>query len=164
VVAWTVIALSAGWVVFAYAGYALALAILRRLSPRPVRSGDVFPPVSLVIAVYDGERELAAKLENSLALDYPGALEVIVASDASTDGTDAIARGFADRGVQLVRNPERRGKESAQALGIARAKGEILVFSDVGALLAASWRIPGPATWPATSDARSRPAAGGCAP
>jgi cellulose synthase/poly-beta-1,6-N-acetylglucosamine synthase-like glycosyltransferase len=137
VLAWTVIALSATWVVFAYAGYAVVLAWLRRVSPRPVRTADEFPPASLIIAVHQGEREIAAKLENSLALDYPGSLEIIVASDACTDHTDDIARSFADRGVLLVRSPERRGKEAAQALGIGRARGEILVFSDVGALLSA---------------------------
>ncbi|MGH0037069.1 MAG: glycosyltransferase family 2 protein [Myxococcota bacterium] len=134
--AWTIIALSAAWVVFAYAGYALVLAGLRRLSPRPIRAGDEFPPASLIIAVHQGEREIAAKLENSLALDYPGPLQIVVAADACSDRTEEIVRAFADRGVEWVSNPERRGKEAAQALGIGRATGEILVFSDVGALLA----------------------------
>jgi cellulose synthase/poly-beta-1,6-N-acetylglucosamine synthase-like glycosyltransferase len=136
VLAWIAIVLSAAWVVFAYLGYAGILVLLRRLSPRPVRADDVFPPASLIIAVHQGERELAAKLDNTLALDYPGPLQIIVASDASTDGTDDVARSFADRGVLLVRSPERRGKEAAQALGIRHATGDILVFSDVGALLA----------------------------
>ncbi len=136
--AWTLIAVSAAWVVFAYAGYPLALAVLRRLSPRPLDcgSGDEVPSASLIVAVHNGASQLRSKLENSLALDYPGSLQIIVASDASTDGTDEIAREYAERGVELVRNEPRSGKEAAQGRAIARATGEILVFTDVGAELA----------------------------
>lgn len=133
--AWILIALSAGWVVFAYAGYPLLLAWLARRSSRPVRAADVFPPLSVVIAVHDGARALERKLEQTLALDYPGRVEVIVASDGSTDDTDGVARRFRDRGVVLVRNDVREGKEAAQALGIAHAKGAVLVFTDVTAEL-----------------------------
>lgn len=133
--AWLAIAVAAGWVAYAYAGYPLVLLALRRVAPRPVRRGDVFPPVSIVIAVHDGARELAAKLEESLALDYPGEREVIVASDGSADETEAVARSFAARGVRLVASAERRGKEAAQAAAIAIARGEVLVFTDVGARL-----------------------------
>ena len=60
---------------------------------------------------------------------------MIVASDGSTDATDDVARGFAARGVRLVRNDASAGKEAAQALAIAEAKGEVLVFTDVTAEL-----------------------------
>ena len=133
--AWIAIVFAAGWVAYAYAGYPLVLLALRRISPWPVRRADVFPAVSIVIAVHDGARELPGKLEESLALEYPGAREVIVASDGSTDETEAIARSFADRGVVLVATAERRGKEAAQASAIEVAKGEVLVFTDVGAHL-----------------------------
>ena len=119
--AWLAITLAAGWVVYAYAGYPLVLLALRRLSPRPVRRGDVFPRVSIVIAVHDGARELEDKLTRTLALDYPGEREVIVSSDGSTDETEVVARAFAGQGVVLVASRERRGKETAQAA--ARAAG-----------------------------------------
>jgi cellulose synthase/poly-beta-1,6-N-acetylglucosamine synthase-like glycosyltransferase len=135
IVAWSVIVLGLAWVGFAYVGYPLLLWALRRISPRPVRRGDVTPAVSVVIAVHDGAHELEKKLVSTLAQEYPGDLEIIVASDGSTDDTDAIAASFADRGVVLVRNPERGGKEAAQALGIAKARGEVLVFTDVSAEL-----------------------------
>lgn len=134
-VAWLAITIAAAWVAYAYAGYPLVLLVLRRIAPRPVRRGDVFPPVSIVIAVHDGAHELAAKLEESLALEYPGEREVIVASDGSTDDTEAVARSFASRGVRLVTRAERHGKEAAQAAAIAAARGEVLVFTDVGARL-----------------------------
>ena len=133
--AWVVVALAAAWVGFAYAGYPLLLALLARLSPRPVAAGDVAPSLSVVVAVHNGAHALKAKLERTLALEYPRPFEVLVASDGSTDGTDDVAREFAPRGVRLVRNDVREGKEAAQALGIAHATGEILVFTDVTAEL-----------------------------
>ena len=128
-------AASIGWLLFAYAGYPLVLVVLRALSPRPVRREDRFPPLSVIIAVHDGERALAHKVEATLAQDYPAPVEVIVSSDGSTDATAEIARSFAPRGVVLVESPLRQGKEAAQARAIARARGEILVFTDVTAEL-----------------------------
>lgn len=135
ILGWTLIVLSLGWVGFTYVGYPLILALLARFSPRPVMRADIAPSLSVVIAVHNGEQALAQKLESTLALDYPGELEILVASDGSTDGTNRIAEGFASRGVQLVALDARRGKEAAQAAAIAKARGEILVFTDVTAEL-----------------------------
>lgn len=134
-VAWTLIVLSALWVAFAYLGYPALLALLARIAPRPVQSGDSSPAVSVIIAVHNGESRLGAKLENVLSQVYPELIEVIVSSDGSDDGTGAVAEGFAERGVRLVANPERGGKEAAQAAAIERAEGEILVFTDLDARL-----------------------------
>src|SRR4029079_4377660 len=80
---------------------------------------------------YNEERDLAQKLENTLALDYPKEnLEILVTSDCSTDRTDEIARSFADRGVRLHRQEERHGKTAAQNAAVEKANGEIIVFSD----------------------------------
>ena len=127
--------LSAAWVLFAWAGYPALCWVVAYLRPRPVAKGEVASPLSVIIAVHNGEAEIEKKLEHTLALEYPGEVEVIVASDGSTDRTEEVARAFAGRGVQLVRNPERQGKEAAQARAIAVARGEILVFTDVGARL-----------------------------
>jgi cellulose synthase/poly-beta-1,6-N-acetylglucosamine synthase-like glycosyltransferase len=132
---WIAMALSAAWVGYAYAGYPLALWSLRRLSPRRIARGNFAPPISILITVYNGERELDAKLEHTLGLDYPGEVEILVASDGSTDATDAIARSFESRGVRLIRLEQRGGKEAAQANAIPHAKGEILVFTDTSARL-----------------------------
>jgi hypothetical protein len=134
---WLVATLSAGWVLFAYLGYPALLGLLARLAPRPVAKADVFPPLSVIIAVHDGGERLARKLEATLGLDYPAPVEVIVASDGSTDDTDRVARSFEGRGVLLVRSEKRAGKEAAQDLAIRHAKGEILVFTDLGAELEA---------------------------
>ena len=132
----TAIVFGLSWLAFAYLGYPAALWSLARLAPRPLAAREAYPAMSVVIAVFNGAAALSRKLEQTLALNYPGPLEVIVSSDASTDATDEIAASFAPRGVRLVRNARRGGKEAAQATAIAEAKGEILVFTDVTAEIA----------------------------
>src|SRR5688572_25714836 len=91
--------LSAAALSYTYAGYSLLLLAVSKLRPRAVRSAACSPSVSVIITAYNEERDLAAKLENTLAIDYPKELlEIIVASDCSTDATDEIARSFAGRG------------------------------------------------------------------
>jgi cellulose synthase/poly-beta-1,6-N-acetylglucosamine synthase-like glycosyltransferase len=116
--------------------YALYPAILLLLPARRARPGSApvagsSPRVSLVIACRNEAARLPHKLENALQIDYEN-LEVIVASDASDDDSDSVVRSYADRGVRLVRSPERRGKEYVQGLAVAAAEGEIVVFSDAG--------------------------------
>jgi cellulose synthase/poly-beta-1,6-N-acetylglucosamine synthase-like glycosyltransferase len=88
------------------------------------------PRISVVVACYNEARFIGARIENLLACDYPRErLEIVVASDGSTDATEAIASGFADRGVRVVRT-ERGGKGQALNAGVAAATGEVLVFTD----------------------------------
>ncbi len=119
-----------GVVMYVYVGYPALIFLLAHLRPRPVRKGPALPTVSFVIAAYNEEPVIAKKLENTLALDYPAdRLEIIVVSDGSTDGTDAIVRDrFAGR-AKLLAVP-RRGKTLAQNAAVAAASGEIVVFSD----------------------------------
>jgi glycosyltransferase involved in cell wall biosynthesis len=125
-----------GLVLYAYLGYPLLLALIGALRPRRVRRGPVTDVVSVIIAAHNEERRIRGKLENTLAQGYDrDELDVIVASDCSTDGTDEIVRSFAPMGVRLVRSPERTGKEAAQRRAIGAARGEILIFSDVGTTL-----------------------------
>ena len=127
--------LSAAALGYTYAGYPLLLLIMSRLRPREVKRGAFEPSVSVIVTAYNEERDLAAKLENTLALDYPRELlEIIVASDCSTDRTDEIAHAFADRGVRLARQPQRLGKTAAQNMAVAEARGEIILFSDATSL------------------------------
>jgi len=92
--------------------------------------------VSFIITAHDEAARIRAKIENTLAQDYPAhALEILVASDCSSDGTDDIVGEYSPR-VRLVRARERRGKEAAQGLAVESASGEILIFSDVATALA----------------------------
>jgi len=105
--------------------------LISRFRGKPILRREFTPRVTVIIAAYNEERDLAAKLENTLALDYPTSeLEIIVTSDCSTDGTDAIARSFSSRGVRLHRQQERLGKTAAQNAAVEQARGEIVVFSD----------------------------------
>src|SRR5436190_4653257 len=120
--------LSALALFYTFAGYPLLLFVISHLRPARVRRAQITPAVTLIITAYNEERDLAAKLENTLALDYPrDLLEIIVASDSSTDGTDEIARNFMDRGVRLIRQPERLGKVAAQNAAVAQACGEVIL-------------------------------------
>jgi cellulose synthase/poly-beta-1,6-N-acetylglucosamine synthase-like glycosyltransferase len=123
--------LSAAALGYTYAGYPVLVWAVARLRPREVRRAEWAPAVSVIITAYNEERDLAAKLENTLALDYPrDRLEVIVASDCSADRTDEIARSFAPRGVRLHRQEARLGKTAAQNAAVELARGEIILFSD----------------------------------
>lgn len=123
--------LSVAAVGYAYVGYPLLLSLISRIKPKPVHSAEWTPSVSVIIAAYNEERDLAAKLENTLALDYPKShLEIIVTSDCSSDRTDEIAKSFAARGVRLHRQPERHGKTAAQNAAVNIARGDIIIFSD----------------------------------
>ena len=124
---WTSIAVQ----VYVLAGYPLVLSIARTVAPKPVRRrANVFPSVTVLIAANDEEKVIEAKLENTLAIDYPpDRLEVVVASDGSVDGTNAIVRRFAPR-VRLLELSPRRGKAAAIGAGMTTVSSEIVAFSD----------------------------------
>jgi biofilm PGA synthesis N-glycosyltransferase PgaC len=127
--------IAGGVVVYAYAGYALLLALLAHLRPRAPRTGSEQPSVSLIVPAYNEAAYITAKLENSLALDYPGhLLEILVISSGSDDGTEAIAQRFAPS-VRTIVQPTRAGKEAAMQEAARHARGDILVFTDANAML-----------------------------
>ncbi len=127
--------LSAAALGYTYVGYPLLVYVVSRLRPRPVRRAEWQPTVSVIITAYNEERALAGKLDNTLALDYPAdKLEIIVASDCSTDRTDEIVRAYAPRGVRLHRQLERLGKTAAQNEAVQLARGEVILFSDATTL------------------------------
>ncbi len=117
--------------VFSYFLYPLLLQCIpaRRMSGAKA-TGKSFPRISLIVTAHNEEARIKPKLQNCLLLDYPD-LEIIVASDASTDGTDEIVRSYSEGNVVLARAEERKGKENAQWQAIQQASGDILVFSDV---------------------------------
>jgi cellulose synthase/poly-beta-1,6-N-acetylglucosamine synthase-like glycosyltransferase len=128
VVFWT----SVGALAWTHAGYPLAAAAAARLRRRPVRKAEHTPGVSVIVAAHDEEDVIERRLQNLLALDYPEEkLEIVVASDASSDRTDEIASSFAPR-VRLVRAP-RGGKVAAQNLAVRETDSEIVAFTDANA-------------------------------
>jgi cellulose synthase/poly-beta-1,6-N-acetylglucosamine synthase-like glycosyltransferase len=128
---------SAAAVLYVYVGYPLTLA----LAPaRPVvvpGPAGPLPRVSILIAAFDEALHIGETLRNKIALDYPiDLLEVIVVSDGSTDGTDAVVEGFRPQGVRLLRQEPRQGKTMALNRAVEVATGDILVFSDANSLYA----------------------------
>ncbi|NIR48999.1 glycosyltransferase family 2 protein [candidate division KSB1 bacterium] len=126
--------ISLGSLFFVYAGFAMLVIIVGAVLNREVRKESITPSVSMIIAAYNEESSIAEKLDSVLELDYPkDRLEIIVASDGSDDGTEAIVSMYADCGVRLLSLP-RRGKIHALNDAVAEAKGDILVFSDANSI------------------------------
>ncbi len=116
---------------YGYVGYPLLVYLLSLARPRKVVKGAITPLVTVLITAYNEERDLRAKLENTLLIDYPPEkLEILVASDCSIDRTDEIVKEYRTRGVKLHRQTERLGKTSAQNAAVEKACGEIILFSD----------------------------------
>lgn len=123
---------SLGALAWTHAGYPAAMGVLARLRPRPVRRRDVTPAVAVVVSAHDEEAVIARRVENLLELDYPPErLEIVVASDGSTDRTDAIVEEIAAREprVRLLLCP-REGKVAAQHRTVRETSSEILAFTD----------------------------------
>ena len=120
---------------YTYVGYPLLLLILSRIRGHKVLTASCTPSITIIITAYNEERDLAAKLNNTLELDYPkDKLEIIVASDCSSDATDRIATSYADRGVRLHRQTQCLGKTAAQNAAVELANGEVILFSDATTL------------------------------
>lgn len=129
-------ALSAGFVLYVLFGYPLLLGWLARRKRRTLQaqkgpSASDLKTVSILLPVRDGERWIHQKLISLTQLRYPKELmEILVLSDGSIDGTDAIVQGFASSGVKLIRI-QRSSKIAALNAGLQCAKGEIVFFTDV---------------------------------
>jgi cellulose synthase/poly-beta-1,6-N-acetylglucosamine synthase-like glycosyltransferase len=96
--------------------------------------GPYLPQVTVVIPAYNEERVIAAKVANTLRLDYPAdLLEVLVVADGATDATasEALAAG-----ASVAFEPVRRGKSDAVNRGVAAASGEVVVLTDANCSLA----------------------------
>ncbi len=129
--------LCAAAILYTHLGYPLLLRLLVALRRHPTLSPGTWeepPRVSLIVAAFDEEEVIAAKVANALALEWPrDRLELIVASDGSTDATVARAQ---EAGADLVLELPRRGKLAAQNAAAERASGEILAFSDANSVWA----------------------------
>jgi glycosyltransferase involved in cell wall biosynthesis len=112
--------------------YSLFAAAVARLRPRRVNKGGFAPTVSVIVAAHDEQEAILARLRNLLALDYPPELvEIVIASDASTDRTDELVAEVAstDPRVRLSAGP-RSGKVVAQNRAVQATTGEVIAFSD----------------------------------
>lgn len=128
----TIFFISLFLIAFAYFGYPISLYLANPIIGKDVKRAEYLPTVTFIVTVHNEEKRVAEKLDNVLRLDYPPErLEVLVASDGSVDATNSIVESYAGRGVKLLEIPDRGGKENAQKYAVARAGGDIIVFSDV---------------------------------
>jgi len=123
IVLWTALAV----VAYVYVGYPIVLFLLAQIASKPVKKAPITPSVSMIIAAYNEEDAIAAKLDNSLALDYPpGLLEILVASDGSTDRTNAIVeQEYAGRATLLALPPSRPAHHWVKSSGAALSRVEV---------------------------------------
>nr|WP_256675773.1 glycosyltransferase [Pseudomonas sp. R5(2019)] len=115
---------------YAYLGYPLTLLLATPFFARPPSRRNTPLTVSVVIAAYNEERHIVDKLRTVLAQDYAArTLQIILASDGSSDNTVARARTVNDSRIRILDLP-RQGKAAALNAAVAQCEGEILVFTD----------------------------------
>ena len=102
------------------------------VTPKSIESTDIqeYPDVDIIIAAYNEESCIKERIENALAQDYAGKLNVLVASDGSKDNTGAIITSFTDPRVKAFNFEENRGKISILNDLVAESQAEFLVFTD----------------------------------
>ncbi len=118
---------------YTYVGYPALVTALARVAGRPSKRDPSYEPtVSVLIPVYNAKSYVRAKLESLVAQTYPrDKVQILVYSDASTDGSDDDVRAFEGQGVTLVRGEKRAGKPTALNVLRPQATGEILVLTDI---------------------------------
>lgn len=105
----------------------------RRWAPEhpPSLRPDEFPAISITVPVYNEVHQIESLLESLVALEYPAdRCQILIVSDGSTDGTDDIVAGWADRGVELLTVTDRGGKGAAENAARPHLTGEIIVNTD----------------------------------
>jgi cellulose synthase/poly-beta-1,6-N-acetylglucosamine synthase-like glycosyltransferase len=133
--------ISAGFVLYVYIAYPILLWALQAVFRSSPAKQPVEPSVSLLVAAYNEARVIGEKISNSLALNYPAdKLEVVIASDGSTDRTAEIVRSLAAREpgrIRLLNFEKNRGKMQVLNDAIPQLRSDIVAFSDASSMLAA---------------------------
>lgn len=131
---------AASGIFYIYLGYPLLVWLMARQKRPVVLHSGYRPRVSLLIAAYNEAADIEATLRNKIAQDYPhDRLEILVVSDESDDGTDALVEAVAATTavpIRLFRQVPRQGKTAGLNSLVQHASGEILLFSDANSLWA----------------------------
>lgn len=130
----TLVAASIAFGLYTYVGYPLILRIAaggRKRSAPAAADGEEWPEITITVPMYNEEAQAPGLIESLLALDYPAEKrQILIVSDGSTDRTDEIVRGYADRSVELLRMPVRSGKTAVENAASSRLRGDIVVNTD----------------------------------
>ncbi|MFP4380534.1 MAG: glycosyltransferase family 2 protein [Candidatus Sumerlaeia bacterium] len=139
--------ISAGILVFTFAGYPLALVLMCPFRRRPAipKEASFEPFISLIVPARNEEQHILRKLQNCVELDYPAhKMEILIVDDASEDRTASIISDFLNdfksqggdiSRFRVLRQETNKGKVAALNRAVAEAKGEVVVFSDADSLI-----------------------------
>ena len=128
--------ISLSGLIYSYGLYPIAIWMCARLfGAKPLPPSEVpddeLPFVSVLIAAYNEDAVIDHRISNALKLDYPESkLEIVIASDGSTDQTNAIVKRHADPRVRLLQYPTRQGKAAVLNAAFRELRGEVVVLSD----------------------------------
>jgi poly-beta-1,6-N-acetyl-D-glucosamine synthase len=121
-----------GLIGYTFIGYPAVLALWSAIRPRPWRQEPWEPTISIVISAYNEAASILTKIRDLLALDYPAErVEILVGSDGSTDGTAEQLLRVSDDRVRVFIFSQRRGKPAVLNVLVPKARGVIVVLSDV---------------------------------
>ena len=130
-VGWFLIVLPVALIIYTYLMYPALLWMLARQTTPLSRTSRDLPLVSIVVPAYNEEAQIRGAIEALIAQDYPASRrQILILSDASTDGTDEIVSSYAAQGVELLRMPERSGKTAAENASCALLRGDIVINTD----------------------------------
>lgn len=120
-----------GLIIYCYFGYPLLLMLVSKFFERKIAKKYSEPTISVVISLFNEEDVIEKKIRNLLSLDYPGnKMEILIGSDGSNDRTVSLVQKFAEQHVRVFDFKERRGKMMTINDLVARAKNEVIVFTD----------------------------------
>ena len=123
-------------IVYSYLGYPVSLSIIGWFRRKDIACKPYFPEVTMILTVHNEEKRIKTKIENTLEIKYPNdKLQILVASDGSTDSTNRIAESYRKSGIELLALPVRGGKENAQKEALKIARGDVMVFTDVATMV-----------------------------
>ncbi|WP_281560874.1 glycosyltransferase family 2 protein [Thalassomonas sp. RHCl1] len=128
--------ISAAVIFYAYIGYPLLLMLLSRKLDDSEEQGAMapedFPEVTVVLAAYNGEHRITARLDNLLATRYPQEkLHIIMVSDGSTDNTVAVARAYDFERLRVIEQEQNQGKAAAINQAMAQVTTPLVAFADL---------------------------------
>lgn len=118
-------------ILYAYLGYPVIIWIISKIYSKPVKKETIYPFVSIVISVYNEEKNIERKIKNCIEMDYPkDKLEILIGSDGSNDKTNEIVENIISDVVKFYNFKTRQGKISVLNYLIPKAKGDIILFAD----------------------------------
>lgn len=123
---------------YPYFLFPLLIVVLARVAGKDWDRSDAKQRITVIISVFNEERIIREKIENTLKLLYPpDLLEILIVSDGSTDQTNQITTTFEDPRIRLAAFSERKGKTACLNQVVPEAKGDILVFTDANSMFPA---------------------------